>query len=1332
MSHRLTKKELDDQFELFLKESISDDSVDLGGTNHTSGLDSLGKVLQNPANTTGAPRPWWNEDEETVSGLLASGKIFRKSQRKSQSIQEEDEVQLKPKRNQNEPEKEEEVKEEQAEPVIFSRYSFEPKDSKSVLASGAGPNVTGFGLDTLDEEKEKAHFFANLERGASSTIDYSKLNRELDSTGSTFTNTLKNAEKIVTELESKKSHEFKSMPATLNYSEDFEDELGGKEAQDEKISRPGMLAKVSFHDSLDSAAGTQKPEEGAEAADMPVRNDGCLALGVMETSGTAQSYGQSGASEVEALQEAYRQIDLFIGDSADHVQGTSSPSNNSHPVPAPEYSRGTFKATICTESDLPTAEELMRLIRPDLSLTQQSSQHPVIGDSTGILQGYKIGTSAEALLRGPAGESAEDPPLGTGDEKHRNIMEEVKLIMQGQDGYLEPRHPQLCKTKKKQVPGHSSVQGRRRDSSFPSQKKSDVPQVENKRALPGSPSQANAGNLADRHAELGLTVSDELVSSVRSSATSLQQHVQQREHEDSGRAQGSDAGYSRQPEVNKQSSLYLQSDTAPPNCSGREMGAENAQDCPLVDRPARKQKQFETQEEELILAHKREVLVLKQENYILQTKLHYLEEVSKKGGWSIGKSSDPITNEKLKLIEKELKEQETLIQGYHQENEKLYHQVKALKSQSKENEEAMFMVNQRLQVELAMAREEIKRSCMQRTAGNSFEQNMAISDQVQALQESEARLTEEIRWLKQEKQALEVDVGMVRKEMDSGDKNFDIKMLEEQHKMEVQALNRRLQWYTENHEMLDSEVGRLRAATEETRRLKEQVDKLKDVVGQKNSQEQKKVKERMADAKRILDLERQVKEMEDILKRRHPNSLPALIWAAASAAGPGSTEQAGTVSFLERRVHRLEEELEAKDEEAKQSLRAMEQQYHKIKIQYEQHISELEEQLRKEGLNDQTGTCKDWESKARALEQELQSLQETQKKQVSALRVEVDALQDQVKQSGCREQTPKKSPSKHDHQAEMAKGLRIKSLTLELAAKTKTVQDLTRTVERLQRERRSLLSVSAANAHSKEPKEPVSAAREISTKAQTFPVTLNEKSYQPLTFSGSHISEVLQENDHLKACLQHMELKNEQERVAMAQVEKELHRVRKDAAEQLSLLKTEFQRERESLIAQHALEHSSSKVAELTNQLSTQEIIIRHLQEEVKELQGCKEVLAVSHIREETLQKEMEKLLKELKEAKETHTPQLKHFTFLETKIKNMEMRHRERERELQQVIAKTLLVSEEHQQQQEVEALRKLAQGKTRELENFRTELDSILGVLRELQKQGVVIPVNGAVHLT
>ena len=54
-----------------------------------------------------------------------------------------------------------------------------------MLASGPDLTPGGPGLETLEEEEEKARFFARLEAGASSTLDYSRLNRDLDSPRST-------------------------------------------------------------------------------------------------------------------------------------------------------------------------------------------------------------------------------------------------------------------------------------------------------------------------------------------------------------------------------------------------------------------------------------------------------------------------------------------------------------------------------------------------------------------------------------------------------------------------------------------------------------------------------------------------------------------------------------------------------------------------------------------------------------------------------------------------------------------------------------------------------------------------------------------------------------------------------------------------------------------------------------------------------------------------------------------------------------------------------------------------------------------------------------------
>lgn len=72
-------------------------------------------------------------------------------------------------------------------------------------------------------------------------------------------------------------------------------------------------------------------------------------------------------------------------------------------------------------------------------------------------------------------------------------------------------------------------------------------------------------------------------------------------------------------------------------------------------------------------------------------------------------------------------------------------------------------------------------------------------------------------------------------------------------------MKKRLQWYAENQELLDKDASRLRAANAETQRLTEQVEKLKIEVSRRANEQQKKTKERAGEAKRIQDLERQVR-----------------------------------------------------------------------------------------------------------------------------------------------------------------------------------------------------------------------------------------------------------------------------------------------------------------------------------------------------------------------------------------------------------------------------------------------------------------------------------------
>ena len=83
--------------------------------------------------------------------------------------------------------------------------------------------------------------------------------------------------------------------------------------------------------------------------------------------------------------------------------------------------------------------------------------------------------------------------------------------------------------------------------------------------------------------------------------------------------------------------------------------------------------------------------------------------------------------------------------------------------------------------------------------------------------------------------------------------------------------------------------------------------------------------------------------MNEIIRRRHPNSLPALIYAAASAANSDSTQEnlkdsasappkSHTVAFLEGKVKKMEAEIDEKEADTKMYARVLEQKYNTMKV----------------------------------------------------------------------------------------------------------------------------------------------------------------------------------------------------------------------------------------------------------------------------------------------------------------------------------------------------------------------------------------------------------------
>ncbi|XP_051922380.1 centrosomal protein of 162 kDa isoform X2 [Hippocampus zosterae] len=1142
------------------------------------------------------------------------------------------------------------------------------------------------GLDTLMEEEEMAKFFGELEARASSNIDYCQLNKEIDTSYTTGIH--RRISEEASDLNDNDQNKIGGSPCLTQRNKDFEDE----DVVIEKFTMSPVITKDnSYKDSQGQMEGRMKVPEVPGSQDIDLL------------------YVQSAGSEMDALHNAYRQINT--GEDSDdlklHRLSLEWNESNNNPIALTSKRQQAAKSPECAstnESELPTAEELMRPIRPVSEHDKEELFHPLDRTFPVLTKNEEHHEQPEKVesikLKGLKRSESGSPSIHP-EHSHlgltRRIREEVERLMQEQNICAPSPASQLGKEKKEphprrctsNAPSTSStrkpfvatstvqkVEAKRltRANKTAAATKSSVPQAI-KPSFKTAKNKEKDGNDTDP----GLKMSSNLVVSVQSLADVLQKHMAARSCQ----------------EVTDGNSLLEEL-----------RGQLNKKDKEL----------------QLMKQQKEE---LQQHNYVLQSKLHSAEEASKR--LILTEKGDPMTEKTLQQIKKEIRDQEMIIQGYQQENEKLYLQLKAQRSKSTADEQAMFHENQRLESELLFTRDQLSKS--------SCSLDHRIKDLLADLntsQMNEAKLSEDVHRLRQENQALHLDIELIRKERDMAKAqtiSTSVTVPDDTYREEVAALKKQIQWFTDNQEVLSRrDAARLKAATAEIDRLKEQVENMKTQVGKGNSILHS--KEKRVDLKRMKELELQVKQLEQ--KLRNPNSLSAVIAAAATTDTKGDVAIGIKLAshdintLLERRIQHVEAEMERHDEEAKHNLQSMEKQFQNTKLRYEHQISELEQQLKykKEGAAISASGTESWMSQVERMKVELQQVQEAYEKKETILQNQIENLKKQLKRKALH------SPTRHQRQAEEAHGARIARLNQELALKTQTVQELTRTVERLQKERRNMLSGPnlQQDSQTKEPKRQLNAVKSaLSTQDEMFPASQCEKTHQPTVFTGSHITEVLKENDALRERLKQLELHNEQQKEVLTcdvvQAKEELCRQRDHFLEQISSLKVEKFKALEHMRATHAMEHSSSKVAQLSNELSAREIMVKLLQDQLKELHGAKEALALSKTREAALEAQLSRLLKELKEAKEAQSPEVKLLCSLEAKLLTMEMRQQDREKELNKIIGGSW---PEYDQQSQVNHWRCLAVDKVRELEAFRLELDSILDIVRHMQRQSMNLPTT------
>ncbi|CAO1387538.1 unnamed protein product [Diamesa serratosioi] len=239
------------------------------------------------------------------------------------------------------------------------------------------------------------------------------------------------------------------------------------------------------------------------------------------------------------------------------------------------------------------------------------------------------------------------------------------------------------------------------------------------------------------------------------------------------------------------------------------------------------------------------------------------------------------------------------------------------------------------------------------------------------------------------------------------------------------------------------------------------------------------------DSRIIQDLQRQCREMERILMRKHPDSVSALIVASKNSNNSGDTS-ASTRKLLEQRIAQLEADAKEQDKKAQGILANVQARFKNVQSKYENHIQDLETQvlsLQQINLEQSKELLMQNQMQAAGLlnlSQGTQTLDVPEKEVKSrTIAIQTDLKSNPTSRaSSASSITTKKNPkiptSHSDHS--LAKDdahllATIRGMRVELAIKEKAVQRLTRdleeckkTIRKLQKERDNYLKPDKSSA----------------------------------------------------------------------------------------------------------------------------------------------------------------------------------------------------------------------------------------------------------------------------
>lgn len=589
-------------------------------------------------------------------------------------------------------------------------------------------------------------------------------------------------------------------------------------------------------------------------------------------------------------------------------------------------------------------------------------------------------------------------------------------------------------------------------------------------------------------------------------------------------------------------------------------------------------KLYKNQILEMRTSFESELFALKKQNIILKARVDELSLSERRP--EIHTKNDT----KVMLLEQELEKQEGLIRAYETENKKLMQDTK------------------RLQEELKNLQSKQKNMVSE---ANDMQQ---LTDRVKDLQEEMLKLNLEVSDLRQK------NADYLLKNDDLYQQNSlltdELEMFKDQLRTKNNFITDRLQAMTSAELDLKRQIEdlsiKLSSKTEQLRVTKQELDRIQQNVlplekellelrvkegnlleklhiSKSHIEREKQLSQKLKDQvildnKKVMDLNRQVREMERILKRKNPDSVSALILTANSSQEKIGTEK---VKLLEERIATLEGEIKTKEDIAQQNLVDLQKKFSDMRDKHATQVTELEAKL----------------SEATAKEHKLYNdmFTQTTVKYVENKGVETNKRDDRTSIADKEDKKDPKAGSKAGPKSQNSKEdahliATIRGLQLEITNKdravlklTKESQELQKTNRRLQKEREKLLNDRRSfrsmdfdkvfqrtkNGDGNDQNSNVYQNGHVADAQKLSSSTT--KLYDPMQYTETSkngvIKKLTNENDILKEEL------NKINKDFMALKSKRLH--------DLNLLQEEHEREMATLVKEYSVKFGDSKVVKL-------------------------------------------------------------------------------------------------------------------------------------------------------